>query len=266
MFDFAAAIAQRPSGDSTAQLIATYGNPDGAGASGSPQGPAWFTPSPAWKEANLITIPLSRLPGFPPCPYGEIRGVTLHRLVAPVFEATWAAVVRRGLADKLRTFDGAVAFRRMGTNRSRPLSVHAFGAAVDFDARWNGYGVPQDRMQINREVVRTFQECGWEWGGAWSSPWEDGMHFQWTNPLSGVPQPAWRDAMAQRTPAPAPVLATPAVQAHQLYVPLRNPDGTPRSDAVSITVDGSGVLLVGQDRKPRAYYMDSALAASKGVK
>ncbi|MFB9994466.1 M15 family metallopeptidase [Deinococcus oregonensis] len=57
----------------------------------------------------------------------------------------------------------------MGTNRNRPLSVHAFAAAIDFDAALNGYGLPLDRMQINREVVRIFSECGWEWGGYWTA-------------------------------------------------------------------------------------------------
>ncbi|MCD0158658.1 M15 family metallopeptidase, partial [Deinococcus sp. 6GRE01] len=113
-------------------------------------------------------------------------------------------------AQELLTFNGAAAFRHMGHSRARPLSVHAFGAALDFDAAWNAYGVPLAQQQIDRDVIRVFQECGWEWGGLWSDPYEDGMHLQWTDPLPGVPQPAWRDAMARGEgsalkPKPTPV-------------------------------------------------------------
>ncbi|MFC6592431.1 M15 family metallopeptidase [Deinococcus lacus] len=169
-FDFAAAIRNRPSGQTTSALVAAFGNPEGPGAGSSPQGGAWFTPSPTWVRANVIKIPLSELPGFPRCPYGALSGVSLHRLVAPVFRATWAELHRRGLTKHLRTFDGSVAYRHMGHDRSRPLSAHAFGIALDFDAAWNGYGVPLEQMQINREVVQVFEECGWTWGGAGQEP------------------------------------------------------------------------------------------------
>lgn len=214
-FDFAAAIAQRPSGETTQALLAAFGNPEGPGAGPSSQGGAWFTPSPAWVKQNIVKIPMAELPGFPACPYGKLSGVSLHRLVAPVFLATWAELVRRGLHTKLRTFDGSVAYRHMGHNRSRPLSVHAFGAALDFDAAWNGYGVPLERMQLNREVARCFEECGWTWGGRWTGAYADGMHFQWTDPLQGVKVPEWQDAMARGSAAPAvkPVSAPTADKA-----------------------------------------------------
>ncbi|GAA5513668.1 hypothetical protein Dcar01_02412 [Deinococcus carri] len=59
------------------------------------------------------------------------------------------------------------------------------------------------------------------------------------------------------TPTPAPTTS--------LYVQLRNPDGTLREDWVSVPVDSTGRVLVGSDRKPRAYYVTAALAATKGL-
>lgn len=205
-YDFAAAIAARPSGDTSAALMNTYGNPEGPGAGSSSQGPAWFEPSPIWRRDNLVKVLLTDLPGWPPYPGTEISGVTVHRIVAPILIATWAEIVKLGLAKELRTYNGAFAARHMGHDRTRPLSVHAFGAAIDFDAAWNGYGVPLERMQINREVVKVFEECGWHWGGRWSDPYEDGMHVQWTNPLSGVACPEWQDSRGKVAPVPVPVL------------------------------------------------------------
>lgn len=210
LFNFAEAIRKRPAGEQTSQLIAAYGNPRGPG-SGPAKQRGWFTPSPTWVQQNAVLIPLERLPGFPTCPYGQIRGVTLHRLVAPVFEATWGELVKRGLNHRLRTFDGSAAYRHMGHDSSRPLSVHAFLAAVDLDAAWNGYGVPLAQMQIDRDVVRTFEECGWTWGGRWTGRYADGMHFQWTDPLSGVPLPSWQDAAAVAGPDPLGVPTTPLI-------------------------------------------------------
>lgn len=202
-FDWAGAIKARPGGKQTSDLIAVYGNPKAPGWGKSKQGGAWFEPAPAWQKANLVRVSLDRLPGFPPYPGAQISGVTVHRLVAPVLIATWEELMRRGLADKLRTFNGAYAPRHMGHTHTRPLSVHAFGAAIDFDAAWNGYGLPLDQAQMNRDVARCFEECGWTWGGRWGKPYEDAMHFQYTAPVGGN-VPAHQDAMARR---PAPVIA-----------------------------------------------------------
>ncbi|UWX64739.1 hypothetical protein [Deinococcus rubellus] len=163
MFDFKAASAARPSGETTAALLATYGNPEGSGAGPSKQGGAWFEPSPAWKQDNLVKVNLSDLPGFPQYPGAKITGVSVHRIVAPILVATWVELHRRGLNTRLRTFNGSFAARHMGHDRTRPLSVHAFGAAIDFDAEWNGYGSPMGRMQIDRDVGREMVESLRRW-------------------------------------------------------------------------------------------------------
>ncbi|SEI66379.1 D-alanyl-D-alanine carboxypeptidase [Deinococcus reticulitermitis] len=265
-FDFAAAIAARPASD-TASLIRHYGNPKGPGWSAAPgSGPSWFNPSPTWKRQNAVLIPLAQLPGFPPCPYGKLRGVTMHRLVAPIFLATWLLTHERGQTRHLRTFDGSAAYRHMGHNPRRDLSVHAFLAAVDFDAVWNGYGVPLERMQIDKEFVRTWEECGWTWGGRWTGEFADGMHFQWTDPVPGVRLAEWQDA-ARHPTTPLIVKPRPEVPLSQgyLYGPARSPDMAPTGDWVSIAVDGSGVPLVDAQGHARTVVFDEARARAKGL-
>ena len=231
-FDFAAAIQARPSGDARNALIAAYGDPTIGSSPAAQRG--WFTVSKTYAQQNLVKVSTADLPGFPPFGEKHVDAITLHRLVAPVFLATWDELTRRGLNDKLRTFSGSFAPRHMGHDPKRAVSVHAYGAAIDFDAAWNGYGVPLERMQINREVVRCFEECGWEWGGRWTGAYADGMHFQCTDGLSGVRQAEWRDALA-RTPAPAP---TPAAQAGAV-LPLY---GTPGFDRVRVMKANDGSL------------------------
>lgn len=69
------------------------------------------------------------------------------------------------------------------------------------------------------------------------------------------------------TPAqPSASLTPPKPVFQQLYTFLRNPNGTLRPDAVSITVDSQGRVALGPDNQPRAYYMDADTAAAKGVK
>ena len=216
MTDWKALMDTRPSGATTAALVAAYGNPAGAGAVLTP-GRSVFTASPSWEAANLVKLELSEFSGWPR--YADhsvnVTRITVHRLVAPALRATWAELTRRKLVKHLRSYDGWYNPRRVGHDPKAALSVHAFAAAGDFDAQWNGYGLPLAQMDINREVVRCFEECGWTWGGRWNDPWEDGMHFQWTLPLPGTRVPEWQDALGRGAfpvippPAAVPVILTP---------------------------------------------------------
>ncbi|WP_295819824.1 M15 family metallopeptidase [uncultured Deinococcus sp.] len=216
-FDFAAAIAARPGGATRAELVAAYGDPF-AGCTRTAQGQ--FTPSAAF-AAQIISLPTANLPGFPPFGTQPVATIRLHREVAPVFAATWAELDRRGLTRHLHTYSGSTVFRHMLWNYANPVSLHAYGAAIDFDAGTNGYGLPPARMQMNLDVVRCFEECGWHWGGRWNPT--DGMHFQWTDPLPGVPVMPWQDALGRATPptstAPIPFVKLIDQQGRQIETP-----------------------------------------------
>jgi hypothetical protein len=152
-----------------------------------PKRPGWVVLKQAWRDQHLITIPAADLPNWPRYQgLTPVSGVTMHRGIAPLLVATWAEVNRRGLAVRLRTFDGAFAPRHAGNDPSRLLSVHTFGLALDFDARWNGYGVPASQADIDREFVRCMEECGWAWGGRWLGSRADAMHFEALQPHAGV--------------------------------------------------------------------------------
>jgi hypothetical protein len=51
--------------------------------------------------------------------------------------------------------------------------MHAWGLAIDFNARDNGYGVIP---KMDLRIVEIFEKWGFSWGGWWSVP--DGMHFE----------------------------------------------------------------------------------------
>jgi hypothetical protein len=116
-----------------------------------------------------------------------------HELMEAPLRAAFKRLCERGLAGELLTFDGCVNIRPP-SGGGMTYSVHAWGLAVDFNARTNGYG---KRPALSSGFVKCFAECGFEWGGLWDTP--DGMHFQlpWIrvrtdgNPLNPV---AWRAA------------------------------------------------------------------------
>ncbi len=99
MTNWKALIAARPKGDTTAQLVAVYGNP--IGPHSVEHGDGTFDPDPAWRAANLVLMPVSDLPGFPKYQGSKgVTGVTVHRLVAPILIATFAELERRGLPQR----------------------------------------------------------------------------------------------------------------------------------------------------------------------
>ena len=91
-------------------------------------------------------------------------------LVVPLTKAL-ALVVNRGLASKIRTWDGCFNIRtkRGGTS----ASLHSWGLAIDINASWNRMGQPSTQ---DLRLVACFIESGFDWGGAWARP--DAMHFQ----------------------------------------------------------------------------------------
>ena len=118
---------------------------------------------------------------------GQIYGN--YVLESPLRKAL-AAVVDKGLAKELKTFDGCFCIR--GKKGGSGLSVHAWGLALDFNAALNPFG---GHPTFSDDWVTCFAQAGFEWGGLWRpDSLRDGMHFQlpWiktrTGPLAPV---AW---------------------------------------------------------------------------
>ena len=101
------------------------------------------------------------------------KAATVHQNLAEELKNIFKLLEREGLWIKLRTFDGAYTWR-MQRNSATKLSMHSFGAALDFDAATNQLG--QKDGDINQEIVQVFESRGWTWGGRFQRP--DPMHFQ----------------------------------------------------------------------------------------
>lgn len=148
--------APTPAGTASGGLIGTMRfaiNDDGT-----------IVPDPAWVAANIATgnVPI-------------LGRVVCHRLMLPQLGAALAAVQEAGLAGaiRLRDYGGCYNPRFIDRDPSKPLSMHAFGLAIDFNTTTNALGT---RGDLHPEVVAIFERWGFEWGGRWARP--DPMHFE----------------------------------------------------------------------------------------
>ena len=70
----------------------------------------------------------------------------------------------------------------MGWDPSRGLSTHSWGAAIDLNVPWNGYGAVPAALGAHgsvRELVPIFESEGFAWGGYFKpQSIADGMHFE----------------------------------------------------------------------------------------
>ena len=124
-----------------------------------------------WEGNHLVTV---RIPEI-----AVLRAIKLHRAVAPQFTAFFKAAVAKGLAGKVLTYDGSFVARTL-TAKPSVRSNHAFGSAIDINAKWNGWGQPQAPRGSHGSVAELADFCvdfGLYWGG-WYSGRKDAMHFE----------------------------------------------------------------------------------------
>jgi hypothetical protein len=124
--------------------------------------PAYLTIDPRWVDRNIVTttVPL-------------LGTVTCHRRLIPMVRGALLEVIRAGLAPEIKVYSGCWAARTVARTSTAPPSTHAYGAAVDINAPYSPYGAPPN---MNAEVVRIFEEWGFNWGGDFLIP--DGHHFE----------------------------------------------------------------------------------------
>ncbi|UCC67314.1 MAG: M15 family metallopeptidase [Armatimonadota bacterium] len=132
-----------------------------------------------WERQNIISI-------APPFELRDARArrlsiIRCHRLVASALTRLLNDLKRRGLCHLANSFDGCFVPRHMGWNPRRPLSRHAWGIAVDVNARLFPYG---SRAKQDPRFIAAFARQGFAWGGEWRTP--DPMHFE----VVDLPQPA----------------------------------------------------------------------------
>lgn len=119
---------------------------------------------PAWVSRWIVTVDLPYL--------GQTR---CHRVMVPQLFAALQEIEARGLVSHFDPgqFAGCWVPRHIDWDPSKPLSMHAWGLAVDINAQDNPLG---QTPVMDPRIVGVFEKWGFEWGGRWARP--DGMHFE----------------------------------------------------------------------------------------
>ncbi|MBW3578064.1 MAG: M15 family metallopeptidase [Actinobacteria bacterium] len=128
-------------------------------------GDGMITIDPAWVRKWIVSARLPIFGGVARC----------HRVMMPQLINALREVEARGLAHLIDRggYGGCWVPRHILFDPNKPLSMHAWGLAVDFNVATNQYGA---RPTMDGRIVEIFQRWGFGWGGHWSTP--DGMHFE----------------------------------------------------------------------------------------
>lgn len=126
-------------------------------------------------EAQMTKVSFPR-----PLPLGWAKetlakAARVNIVIAEETERVFALLEREGLWALLKTYDGGYTWRTQRGSTTK-LSMHSFGAALDFNAETNALGTPGD---MSAGIVQVFESCGWTWGGRFHRP--DPMHFQFAS-------------------------------------------------------------------------------------
>jgi hypothetical protein len=151
----------RPDGPARpAELKAHFGEP----AVGLPYGQDWVRLDPGFVRRELRTrnVPI-------------LGSVTCHRRMLPALNAALGELRRRALARLVDPGDYAGCYAPRRIRPGGALSLHAWGLAVDINARANPFG---GRSRQDRRLVRTMERHGFTWGGDFPTL-PDPMHFEW---------------------------------------------------------------------------------------
>jgi hypothetical protein len=124
----------------------------------------FIEPDRAWVASNIVTgsVPI-------------IGTVSCHRFMFGQLQAALTEIANEGLAGEIRSGDygGCYVPRFIDRDPGKPLSMHAFGLAIDLNTSTNQLGT---RGDMHPGIVAIFEKWGFIWGGRWSRP--DPMHFE----------------------------------------------------------------------------------------
>lgn len=147
-----------------------YGNPRGAGGDYSR----------AWAQAHLthVLCPWHLRMGALSVPYITINKAcadSLTRVLAMCWESARHDPAKIS-AERLDQFSGSFNYRPKRGMSS--LSMHAYGAAIDWDAPENQQHSAKHFFTEASLMVVKFKAEGWIWGGNWAAESIDAMHVQ----------------------------------------------------------------------------------------
>ena len=136
----------------------------------------------AWQAKNLVLIPVPWATY-----YGKTRvpKIRVHRLIAgaviAAMDEAWKAIGKDQAEATARgwgVYNGSYAYRPVRGRKT--LSMHAYGAALDWDAGRNALGSsPTDKIGFTASdpLVKAFKKQGFRWGGDYKGR-TDPMHFE----------------------------------------------------------------------------------------
>lgn len=128
-------------------------------------GDGMIQPDAGWVQRNIRRASLPVLGGEVLC----------HRLMIPQLRGALQEIADAGLAGLIDTsqYGGCWVPRHIDFNPARPISMHAWGLAVDINVSTNQLGA---QPTMDPRIVDIFDRWGFAWGGRWGRP--DGMHFE----------------------------------------------------------------------------------------
>ena len=130
---------------------------------------------PGWVARNIVRRAMPLLKGEVVC----------HRMMVDQLYGALNEIEQNGLGHLIdpSQYGGCWVPRHIDFNPARPLSMHSWGLAADFNVSTNGLGM---KPQMDPRVVHIFDKWGFVWGGRWSRP--DGMHFELGAIVTDSPQ------------------------------------------------------------------------------
>jgi hypothetical protein len=132
--------------------------------------------SSRWEAENLVTFE---------APYAlymdgqRISRIRCHKKVESSLKRILSQIAQAFPTTEARAeigidqYDGCYNYRAV--RGASHLSMHAYGAAVDFDSSHNPLGATKGKMHPT--VVAIFKAEGWRWGGDYTGR-KDWMHFE----------------------------------------------------------------------------------------
>lgn len=153
-----------------AQVRAAFGDP----------APYIRTDGTIQRDWELLTLATARLPAPLPLSWDRTRSVmrlSVHRRLVVRFQCALGRVWTNHEAwGSIGDTGGVYAWRVM--KRSKRLSRHAWGIAIDLDVHDNADG---SIGNMHPFIIESFEAEGFEWGGRWSERERDPMHFEFVD-------------------------------------------------------------------------------------
>lgn len=147
---------------------------------GNPGNAARDNFNPAWLHANVVPVPVPWVMTDGRNHYGHVGfNKNFADSLERVFLSIWEAVGKSQAEIEKRRyhiFSGTAAFRNMRTHAQ--LSMHAFAAAIDFDAPDNALHAQRHLFQPDDVLFVKFRAEGWTCGIDWRGNSVDAMHIQ----------------------------------------------------------------------------------------